>query len=156
MKAAQELQLAREAGLPEQIVDIIPQHHGTRLMTYFYEKARTSSENAQATTKEEDYRYPGPKPQTREAAIFMLADAAEAAARTVDEPTQNRLREMIRKVTNAIMLDRQLDECDLTFADLERIQSAFLRTLVSMYHHRVDYPGFDFGGGDEAVEEPES
>ncbi len=154
------IRMAREAGLPEQIVDIIPQHHGTRLMTYFYEKARTGSENSQATIKEDDYRYPGPKPQTREAAIFMLADAAEAAARTVDEPTQNRMREMIRKVTNAIMLDRQLDECDLTFADLERIQSSFLRMLVSIYHHRVDYPGFDFsaggGGGDGTAGEPES
>lgn len=150
------IRLAREAGLPEQIVDIIPQHHGTRLMTYFYEKARTASENGQAEIKEDDYRYPGPKPRTREAAIFMLADAAEAAARTVEEPSQNRLREMIRKVTNAIMLDRQLDECDLTFADLERIQSAFLRTLVSMYHHRVEYPGFDFGGGEEGSGEPEA
>jgi putative nucleotidyltransferase with HDIG domain len=150
------IRMAREAGLPEQIVDIIPQHHGTRLMTYFYEKARTASENSQATIKKEDYRYPGPKPQTREAAIFMLADAAEAAARTVDEPTQNRLREMIRKVTNAIMLDRQLDECDLTFADLERIQSAFLRMLVSIYHHRVEYPGFEFGSGEIGPQEPES
>ena len=150
------IRMAREAGLPEQIVDIIPQHHGTRLMTYFYEKARTSAETGQTTIKDEDYRYPGPKPQTREAAIFMLADAAEAAARTVDEPTQNRFREMIRKVTNAIMLDRQLDECDLTFVDLERIQSAFLRMLVSMYHHRVDYPGFDFGSGEPPAGEPES
>ena len=95
--------------------------------------------------KKEDFRYPGPKPQTREAAIFMLADAAEAAARTVDDPTPNRLKEMIRKVTNAVVVDGELDSCDLTFADLEKIQGAFLRCLVSMYHHRVDYPGFDFG-----------
>jgi membrane-associated HD superfamily phosphohydrolase len=94
--------------------------------------------------KETDFRYPGPKPQTREAAIFMLADAVEAAARTVDDPTPNRLREAIRKVTNSVVLDGQLDSCDLTFADLERIQESFLRLLVSIYHHRVDYPGFDF------------
>ncbi len=150
------IRMAREAGLPEQIVDIIPQHHGTRLMTYFYERARKSSENSQATIKEDDYRYPGPKPQTREAAIFMLADAAEAAARTVEEPTQNRMREMIRKVTNAVMLDRQLDECDLTFADLEKIQNAFLRMLVSIYHHRVDYPGFNFSAEEPATGEPEA
>jgi len=138
------IKLAREAGLPEQIVDIIPQHHGTKMMTYFYEKARNSTDPALGPVKKEDFRYPGPKPQTREAAIFMLADAVEAAARTVEEPTPNRLEDMIRKVTNAIVLDGQLEECDLTFADLHRIQDAFLRLLVSMYHHRVDYPGFDF------------
>jgi putative nucleotidyltransferase with HDIG domain len=139
------IKMAREAGLPEQIVDIIPQHHGTKLMTFFYEKAKSSADPAMGPVKEEDFRYPGPKPQTREAAIFMLADAVEAAARTVEEPTPNRLSDMIRKVSNAIVLDGQLDDCELTFADLQRIQGAFLRLLVSMYHHRVDYPGFDFG-----------
>jgi hypothetical protein len=139
------IRMARDAGLPEQIVDIIPQHHGTKLMTYFYEKAKSGADPAQRPVDQNDFRYPGPKPQTREAAIFMLADGVEAAARTIDEPTANRLREMIRKVTNAIVLDGQLDACDLTFADLDRIQQAFLRCLVSMYHHRVDYPGFDFG-----------
>lgn len=138
------IKMAREARLPEQIIDIIPQHHGTRLMTYFYERARQQADPALGSVKEEDFRYPGPKPQTREAAIFMIADGVEAAARTVDEPTPNRLREVIRKITNTIVLDGQLDSCDLTFADLERIQEAFLRLLTSMYHHRVDYPGFDF------------
>lgn len=138
------IKMAREAGLPEQIVDMIPQHHGTKLMTYFYEKAKNSSDSSQGRVKEEDFRYPGPKPQTREAAIFMISDAVEAAARTVDEPTPNRLRELIRKLTNSIVLDGQLDSCELTFSELERIQEALLRLLVSMYHHRVDYPGFDF------------
>ncbi len=141
------IRIAREAGLPEQIVDIISQHHGTRLMTYFYDKARRNSDPSLGPVSEEDFRYPGPKPRTAEAAIFMLADAVEAAARTVEEPTPSRLREVIRKVTNAIVLDRQLDECELTFADLERIQEALLRTLVGMHHHRLDYPGFVFGGG---------
>jgi putative nucleotidyltransferase with HDIG domain len=140
------IKMAREAGLPEQIVDIIPQHHGTKLMTYFYEKARQNADPGLGPVKEEDFRYPGPKPQTREAAIFMLADAVEAAARTIDEPTPNRLREMIRKVTSAVVLDGQFDSCDLTFADLDRIKEAFLRYLVSMHHQRVDYPGFEFGG----------
>ena len=139
------IKMARENGLPEQIIDIIPQHHGTRLMTFFYEKAKSSADPSMGPVKEEDFRYPGPKPQTREAAIFMLADGVEAAARTIDEPTANRLKEMIRKITNAVVLDGELDACDLTFADLEKIQQAFLRSLVSMYHHRVDYPGFDFG-----------
>jgi membrane-associated HD superfamily phosphohydrolase len=139
------IKLAREAGLPEQIVDIIPQHHGTKLIKYFYEKAKASADPALGPVKEEDFRYPGPKPQTREAAIFMLADGVEAAARTIEEPTPNRLKEMIRKVTSGIVLGRELDSCDLTFSDLEKIQKAFLRCLVSMHHHRVDYPGFDFG-----------
>jgi putative nucleotidyltransferase with HDIG domain len=136
------VKLAREARLPEQIVAMIPQHHGTKVMTYFYEKAKNSVDPALGPVKEEDFRYPGPKPQTREAAIFMLADAVEAAARTVDEPTPNRLKELIRKITNSIVIDGQLDSCDLTFADLETLQQAFLRLLVSMYHHRVEYPGF--------------
>jgi len=138
------IQLAREAGLPEQIIDIIPQHHGTKLMTFFYEKARSQADPDLGPVREQDFRYPGPKPQTREAAIFMLADAVEAAARTVEEPSAHRLREMILKVTNAIVVQGELDSCDLTFSDLEKIQRAFLRCLVSMYHHRIDYPGFDF------------
>ena len=152
------IKLAREGGLPEQIIDIIPQHHGTKLMTYFYEKAKKNTDPSLGAVKEEDFRYPGPKPQTREAAIFMLADAVEAAARTVDDPTANRLKEMIRKITNAIVVTGELDECYLTFADLNKIQATFLRCLVSMYHHRVDYPGFDFrkskGAGNSGKRSP--
>jgi putative nucleotidyltransferase with HDIG domain len=144
------IKMAREAGLPEQIVDIIPQHHGTKLMRYFDEKARTSADPSLGPVKKEDFRYPGPRPSTREAAIFMLADSVEAAARTVEEPTPHRLQDMIRKVTDSVVVDRELDQCDLTFADLDRIRDAFLRSLVSMYHHRVDYPGFEFGKRSEA------
>ncbi|HXV76228.1 MAG TPA: HDIG domain-containing protein [Candidatus Polarisedimenticolaceae bacterium] len=139
------IKMAREAGLPEQIVDMIPQHHGTKKLTFFYEKAKQRSDPSLGPVNEEDFRYPGPKPQTREGAIFMIADGVEAAARTVEDPTPNRLKEMIRKVTNSIVLDGQFDQCDLTFADLERIQQALLRLLVSMHHRRVDYPGFEFG-----------
>jgi putative nucleotidyltransferase with HDIG domain len=150
------IKLAREAGLPEQIIDIIPQHHGTKLMAYFYEKAKSTVDPSLGPVKEEDFRYPGPKPQTREAAIFMLADSVEAAARTIDEPTSNRLKEMISKISSSIVLDGQLDHCDLTFSDLERIQQAFHRLLVGMYHHRVDYPGFDFGNRPKAESKTES
>lgn len=139
------VRIARDAGVPEPIVDIIPQHHGTRLMTFFLEKARRGMDPSLGGVREDDFRYPGPRPRTAEAAIFMLADAVEAAARTVDEPTPNRLRELIRRVTSAVVLDRQLDECELTFADLERIQESFLRTLLGMHHHRLQYPGFEFG-----------
>ena len=146
------IKMAREAGLPEQIVDIIPQHHGTRLMTFFWEKAKQQHDPSMAALKEDDFRYPGPKPQSREAAIFMICDGVEAAARTIEEPTANRLQDMIVRVTNAIVLDRQLDECDLTFADLSRVQEALLTRLVSMYHHRVEYPGFNFSGDPEEAE----
>jgi putative nucleotidyltransferase with HDIG domain len=138
------IRMAREARLPEQIVAIIPQHHGTRLMTYFFEKAKKQAAPG-SEVNDDDFRYPGPKPQTKEAAIFMLADGVEAAARTIEEPTPSRLKEMIHQIAGRIVLDGQLDACDLTFADLEKIEQAFLRALVGMYHHRVDYPGFDFG-----------
>ena len=138
------IRMAREARLPEQIVDIIPQHHGTRLMTYFFEKAKKQA-SAGSEVNDDDFRYPGPKPQTKEAAIFMLADGVEAAARTIEEPTPSRLKEMIHQISSRIVLDGQFDACDLTFADLQKIEQAFHRSLVGMYHHRVDYPGFDFG-----------
>jgi membrane-associated HD superfamily phosphohydrolase len=138
------VRMAREARLPQQIVDIIPQHHGTKVMTYFYEKAKRAAEPGLPPVEEAEFRYPGPKPQTREAAVFMLADAVEAAARTVEQPTPHRLAEMVHQVTNAIVVSGQLEECELTFADLTKIQAAFLRILTSMYHRRVDYPGFDF------------
>jgi hypothetical protein len=138
------IRMAREQRLPEQIVDIIPQHHGTRLMTYFFEKAKKQA-SAGSEVNDDDFRYPGPKPQSKEAAIFMLADGVEAAARTIEEPTPSRLKEMIHQIASRIVLDGQLDSCDLTFADLDKIEQAFHRALVGMYHHRVDYPGFDFG-----------
>jgi len=145
------VRMAREAGLPEQIIDIIPQHHGTRVMTYFLDKARRSTDPMLQYVREEEFRYPGPKPRTPEAAIFMLADAVEAAARAVNDPTPDRLRAVIRQVTDAVVLDRQLDECDLTFADLERIQDAFLTTLLGTHHHRPEYPGFSFGPSEKAI-----
>ena len=121
-------------------------------MTYFYEKAKRGADPALRPVDAEDFRYPGPKPQTREAAIFMLADGVEAAARTVDDPTPNRLREIIRQITSAIVLDGQLDDCDLTFADLEQDPERVPAQLVSMYHQRVDYPGFDFAAAERRGE----
>jgi len=135
--------LAREYGLPQQIVDVIPQHHGTRVMTYFFEKAKKTAANG-VHVNPDDFRYPGPKPQTREAAIFMLADSVEAAARTIDEPNAEKFRAMIRQISGRIILDGQFDECDLTFRDLDAIVEAFVRSLVSIYHHRVDYPTYVF------------
>src|SRR4029077_14198623 len=94
----------------------------------------------------DDFRHPGPKPQTKEAAIFMLADSVEAAARTIVEPTDERFRDAIRQIAGRAILDGQFDHCDLTFRDLDKITEAFVRTLGSVYHHRIDYPTFIFSG----------
>ena len=144
-------ELARSYGLPQQVLDIIPQHHGTRRINYFYQKARQEEPVEPVDVNESDYRYPGPKPQTREAAIFMLSDSIEAAARTLDDPSPARFKGLIRKIVSDVVLDDQFDECDLTFQDLERVNASFLKTLGSIYHHRIDYPGFDF---DKVPERP--
>ncbi|MFQ5803928.1 MAG: HD family phosphohydrolase [Candidatus Methylomirabilales bacterium] len=138
------IELALENRLPPTIVDLIPQHHGTRLVTYFYEKAKGSQDPELSEVKEEDYRYPGPKPQTREAAILMLADAVEAAARTLNEPTPARIQGLVQRLANSIFIEGELSECDLTLKDLHQIAKAFVRVLTASHHHRVDYPGYKF------------
>ena len=138
------IRLSEEYNLPRQIRDIIPQHHGTRLITFFYRKAKRKADPEVREVHESDFRYPGPKPQSKEAAIFMMADSVEAAARSVHDPTQAKFEEVIRAVSNAIVLDGQLDECDLTFSDLARINASFLKTLNAVHHHRISYPGFEF------------
>lgn len=132
--------MARDHRLPRPLEDVIPQHHGTRLMRYFYEKARQQSDPDVDTVGEAEFRYPGPKPQTKEAALVMLADGVEAMSRLIDEPTPQRLREMIRKNSRSILEDGQLDECDITLADLSRVEDAFLAVLGGMFHHRIEYP----------------
>jgi hypothetical protein len=142
------IRMGREHGLPEAILEIIPQHHGTRVMTFFYEKAKAQAESAGShPPSADDFRHPGPKPSTKEGAIFMLADSVEAAARTVGEPDAERYRDMIRQIAGRAILDGQFDQCDLTFRDLDNISEAFIRTLASIYHRRIDYPTFIFQGG---------
>lgn len=136
------IELARSYGLPPQVLDVIPQHHGTRRINYFYQKAVEAV--GPAAILDSDYRYPGPKPQTRESALLMMADSIEAASRTLDAPSPARFKGMIRTIVSDIVLDEQLSECELSFADLERASAAFLGCLCSVYHHRIDYPGFDF------------
>ncbi len=144
-------ELAKSYGLPKQVLDIIPQHHGTRKINFFYQKAKRGEGREAEEVRESDFRYPGPKPQTREAAIFMLSDSIEAAARTLEDPSPARFKGLIRRIVSDIVLDDQFDQCDLTFADVEKVSVAFLRTLSSIYHHRIDYPGFDF---DKVPERP--
>jgi hypothetical protein len=137
--------LAREHHLPEQVVDFIPMHHGTTRMDFFYNTALELARNDPDETKideikEQDYRYPGPKPQTKETGIMMLADAIEAAVRTIDEPTPQRLEQTIEELIKKRFEEGELDECPLTLKDLTRIKSAFLGVLVGIYHTRVKYP----------------
>jgi putative nucleotidyltransferase with HDIG domain len=132
------VELARESKLGNVLIDIIRQHHGTSLIKFFYDKAQQQSKGE--AVNEQDYRYPGPKPQSREAALIMLADAVEAAGRTLSNPTSARIQGMVQKIINKIFIDGQLNECDLTLKDLHRIAKSFNRILVGIFHQRVEYP----------------
>ena len=132
--------LARENKLGSELIDIIQQHHGTALIKFFYDRAKTLADPGVQQINERDYRYHGPKPQTREAALIMLADAVEAASRTLADPTPARIQGMVKKLINNIFIDGQLNECDLTLKDLNEIARSFTRVLSSSFHHRVDYP----------------
>ncbi|MDQ7843771.1 MAG: HDIG domain-containing protein [Armatimonadota bacterium] len=129
------LEYAREAKLPAPVAAFIPEHHGTSLITYFYHQARE-----RGPAEEEAFRYEGPRPQSRETAIVMLADAVEGAARALPRPTPDRIAQVVRRIIREKLEDGQLDECDLTFRDLDRIAEVFTRLLASMYHPRVEYP----------------
>jgi putative nucleotidyltransferase with HDIG domain len=133
--------LAREMGLPQRIIDFIPQHHGTRTLHYFLKKAQAEARDEQEIS-ENDFRYPGPKPQFKEAAIMMIADSCEAAARSLSEPTPENIRFIVTKIIDAILSDDQLDECDLTLRELTSIRESMIKSLVAIYHSRVDYPGY--------------
>ncbi len=134
------VELARSYKLGAPLIDILRQHHGTALMKFFYEKAKSKEDPDVQQVNERDYRYPGPKPQTREAALIMLADAVEAASRTLTDSSPARIQGMVQKIINNIFIDGQLDECELTLKDLHNIAKSFNRILVGIYHHRIDYP----------------
>jgi hypothetical protein len=134
------IEMARHAKLPEEIIDMIPQHHGTRLISFFYNKAKEKADPEVETIDEKDFRYEGPKPQSRVAGIVLLADGLEAITRTLDDPTPARLRGVVRGHINKIFSEGELDETDLTLRDLSGIASAFTRVLTSIFHHRIDYP----------------
>jgi hypothetical protein len=140
------LALAKELRLAPVIQEMIPQHHGTRVMTYFYHKAKGSAEGKNGEVVEADFRYPGPKPKSREAAIVMMADAVEAASRTLSDPTAAQIQGMIRRLTDTIVDDNQFDECDITLRDIRMVEESFFKTLTGLYHRRVEYPGYDFRG----------
>ncbi len=138
------VEIAREHKMPSAVVDIIQQHHGTSLITYFYQKAKELQ--PLINIAEGDYRYQGPRPRTKVAAIVMLSDSVEAASRTLDDPTPQRIQALTNSVITRIFLDDQLSKCDLTLKDLRDISRSFNLILTGIFHHRIDYPGMDFLG----------
>ncbi|MBU0995779.1 MAG: HDIG domain-containing protein [Proteobacteria bacterium] len=132
------VEIAKKEKLGADIVDTIRQHHGTSLLSFFFEKAK-QLKGAGQTVNSEDFRYPGPKPQTRETAIVMLADVVEAASRTLDNPTPSRIQGLVQNLINKIFIDGQLDECELTLKDLHSIAKSFNKILNGIYHHRIEY-----------------
>ena len=135
------IELAREYKLPQRIIDFIPMHHGTMLVKHFYAKAIELSQNGEGPTivKEEDYRYTGPKPNSKETGILMLADAAEAVVRLNNAETKEDIEVILQGIINDRMLDGQLDECPLTIAEINEIKESFIKNLLGMRHHRVTY-----------------
>lgn len=132
--------LAQQYNLGKVITDIIRQHHGTSVVSYFYEKAQKDKDPSVRLIPETEFRYPGPKPQTREAGIVLLGDIVEASSRTLSDPTPSRIRNLVQNRIKSAFLDGQLDECDLTLSDLNKIAEVFSRTLSGIFHHRIDYP----------------
>ncbi|MBW2644882.1 MAG: HDIG domain-containing protein [Deltaproteobacteria bacterium] len=139
------VEMAKKYRLGQAITDAIQQHHGTSLISFFYEKAKKMKGEDAVTI--DDFRYTGPKPQTKEAALVLLADVVEAASRSLENPTPSRIKGMLQKMINKVFLDGQLDDCELTLKDLHEIAKSFNKTLTGIYHHRVEYPGTQTGGG---------
>jgi hypothetical protein len=138
------VELARHWRIPRVVSDTIPQHHGTRLVSYFWAKAEKAAQEGSgraATVDESLFRYPGPKPQTREAALVMIADACEASSRALEDPTGDALRALVSKRINEVFSEGQLDDCELTLRDLNAIAAAMVRALEAIYHTRPEYPG---------------
>ncbi|MFQ5835224.1 MAG: HDIG domain-containing metalloprotein [bacterium] len=134
------VELAQRNRLPQLVIDIIREHHGTGLIAYFYREALKERGKEKESIYEENFRYPGPKPQTKESAIVMLADSVEAAFRFSPQKTLKSIHSQVKKVVNNKLKDNQLDECDLTLGETARMSDAFVRTLTGVIHTRGRYP----------------
>lgn len=134
------VELAKSYGVPEVVIDLIEQHHGTDLVRYFYQRASEKIQEDKETLEESGFHYPGPKPQTKEAAVVMLADSVEAAARAMGNPSPARLEAMVSQVIKERLESGELDEANLTLRDLDKIRTSFLKVLGGIFHHRVQYP----------------
>jgi len=135
------IELAKENNLPQDIIDFIPMHHGTMLVSFFYEKAK--KEIGEENVNEEDFRYPGPKPNTKEAALLMLADACESAIRSMTESDPKKIENIINNLIKQRLEDGQLDEAPITLKDIKKIKEAFASILVGQHHKRIRYPKQD-------------
>ena len=135
---------ATKLHLPKRVKDIIAQHHGNSLVRYFFEKAKEEYDPEMQTVGEESYRYPGPRPRTKEAALVMLADSVEAASRSLRKPTNANLKRLISEIFNSNLQDGQLDESRFSLSELKIMANTFLSSLDTIYHPRVEYPGFEF------------
>ena len=138
------VELAQAYRLGHEVIDIIRQHHGTGVISFFYRKAQDAGDNPNIA----DYSYPGPKPQTREAALVLLADVVEASSRTLDDPTPSRLQSHIDAMTKMVFESGQMDEADLTLRDLSLVSESFLRVMAGIFHHRIKYPEQNGKSGD--------
>ena len=146
------VEIGKQYKLNSDILDFIRQHHGNSLIAYFYQKALEKAEDP-AELKEENFRYPGPRPQTKESAIVLLADAVEASSRALEDPTPSSIRNLVKKIINNKFIDGQLDECDLTLKDMHRIAMSFERVLMGIFHVRVPYPEESRKSGGAAADE---
>jgi putative nucleotidyltransferase with HDIG domain len=138
------LELAQKEKLPPAVASVIPEHHGTTVMAFFYAKAL----ELDPTTPDFDYRYPGPKPQSKETAVVMMADSIEGASRSLQSPTPARLRGLVNKIVDQRLHEGQLDECGLSLADLAKVREAYLQVLTGIFHVRVAYPELPVRGRD--------
>ena len=154
------LRLGKEAGLPEVIQRFISEHHGTQLIAFFFSRAK--EEFGESDVDEAEYRYPGPKPQSRETAVAMMADSIESATRVLQEPTPERVRDLVEGIIEGKQQDGQLDEAPLTMREITVLKDTFVKVLSGIYHHRIDYPTTkhltdapDDGSGDASNDAPE-
>jgi len=134
------IELAKEHDLPREIIHFIESHHGTSLVEYFYHAAMKESKETGEPINKTQFRYPGPRPKTKEAAVLMISDAVESASRAMPDPNPARIEALVRELSRKRLLDHQYDDCGLTFKDLARIEDAIITRLNSIYHTRIQYP----------------
>jgi putative nucleotidyltransferase with HDIG domain len=137
------MDLAEQHNLPPAITDFIEQHHGTTLVEFFYHAATKQAElqpDHRTDAQESSFRYPGPKPQTKEAGVMMLADAVESASRTLSEPTSKRIESLVKSISMKRLLDDQLDDSSLTLSEIRVIEDSLIKSLIAVYHGRIKYP----------------
>lgn len=148
------IEMAREYGLPPVLVHFIESHHGTTLVEYFYHAAMQKRSDDKAQPSEFEYRYPGPKPQTKEAAILMLCDTVESACRSMAEPTASRIEQLVHKLAMKRLMDGQFDQSNLTLEELHRIEESVSRSLAGIYHGRIKYPSGEKKQPEDHAQQP--